>query len=330
MCVSLVILTVLALCFCKLTVQCYIDAMSSEKNIGKNLSVVSWKELPFAISKLTENWLRWEQILPEDEDEREHSRRLMPPYYFRGQEDWTWKLESTLERELNHDSSLRRMENYFGLVQELGLDEIDDLSFDLKESVQWLSSPKELFNFHHESLNFLCHLRHYGFPSPLLDWTRSWKMAAFFALSELRPDSNGYAAIYMLGQKSTFAGMSNFPDIKILDHEAVDGIPVLRRHRNQKSCYSICLIDEFEELNRFRSIARHDDELESESDDIFRDSNFMLHRFLVPHSDAGVALHELNREGINADSLFESAPELYPNEEQRLADAKRFLIRYPR
>jgi FRG domain len=48
----------------------------------------------------------------------------------------------------------------------------------------------ELENLVRGAATYMTHLRHNGFPSPLLDWSKSPHIGAYFAFSHARPDVN--------------------------------------------------------------------------------------------------------------------------------------------
>jgi hypothetical protein len=63
--------------------------------------------------------------------------------------------------------------------------------------------------------SYMAHLRHNGFPSPLLDWTRSPYVAAFFAFSKPQSDE---VAIYGFAESPNNSkfGSSTEPQIQLL------------------------------------------------------------------------------------------------------------------
>lgn len=105
-------------------------------------------------------------------------------YIFRGQADRAWKLESTLTRLLNRVS-----EN----IPASFLEEKQLNNFRTKARGLLRVSPSQL------SENELWALgQHYGLCTPLLDWTESPYIAAYFAFADPRPSESGQKTIYVL------------------------------------------------------------------------------------------------------------------------------------
>jgi len=101
---------------------------------------------------------------------------------YRGQSDSNWGLESTLERVFPEE--LFKMKSYLKIAEECK-PEIESLA-----KRKWKTLSKEeiekdaSFEADLPNIEYLVHLRHCGFPSPLLDWTRSPYVAAYFAFRE--------------------------------------------------------------------------------------------------------------------------------------------------
>jgi hypothetical protein len=108
-----------------------------------------------------------------------------------------------------------------------------------KPNYDWLELDKKM-----ESFGYLVHLRHYGFPSPLLDWSRSAYKAAFFAFQN--PSEGEYVSIYALKRNKYGDGIiSSKPEIRVQDYyknnmENIDDA----RHRFtlQEGDVTVCLI----------------------------------------------------------------------------------------
>jgi len=104
---------------------------------------------------------------------------------YRGQANHEWRLESTLER-AGHatmslgtymrkcDSARRYMGNL--IPNELKFEDPRDCDYSYRNFRSLNSIP---------NYEYLAYLRHHGFPSPLLDWTESPFVAAFFGFRHI-------------------------------------------------------------------------------------------------------------------------------------------------
>ena len=136
-----------------------------------NINVITWEE--------------FEQRL-EEVRQAEKSRGGKTDFLFRGLGDSRWPLETTLERAGHHGMAVSE---YFRLISR-AKPQIESFtpsrwslpSFPVVESSLRLPDTWNLRRFpDQETYSYMVHLRHHGFPSPLLDWTRSPYVAAFFA-----------------------------------------------------------------------------------------------------------------------------------------------------
>jgi len=138
---------------------------------------------------------------------------------------------------------------------------------------------------------YMAYLRHHGFPSPLLDWTRSPYVAAFFAFNKATEDSNSRVSIYVFGETS---------------HASGNGMPVLyrygpsvrthRRHVLQQSEYTLCCFFDdkwfFENYDTIFDQGRHQQGL--------------CWKITLPTTERSKVLRALDEYNLNAFSLFES------------------------
>ena len=139
----------------------------------------------------------------------------------------------------------------------------------------------------------MTYLRHHGFPSPLLDWSQSPFVAAFFAFSENLDDSEKQVAIFSYIED--MGGGKNISD----DQPAICGlgsyVTTHKRHFMQQCEYTICTHCLNDEIYYWS----HGDVFKK--DDKHQD---YLVKYLLPRSEAVKVLRRLDLVNINAYSLF--------------------------
>lgn len=109
------------------------------------------------------------------------------PLLFRGQSDQLWKLESTLEREYGLLAVDYYLERATACIHEITSVLGKKAFTDLVPSYQQLDLINAAWDEERSDpklpcIEYFAYLRHHGFPTPLLDWSRSPFVALFFAM----------------------------------------------------------------------------------------------------------------------------------------------------
>lgn len=219
---------------------------------------------------------------------------------FRGQSDSSWGLQTTLERELKSELSVQSyiLKILHPSVKLIDMGESSDQSQCdtlLKRSNRDLLDNLPLY----ESM---ARLRHKGFPSPLLDWTKSPYVAAFFALYPPTPANAKYAAIFVyrefLGEGKGYE--EGKAQIRHLGHWA----SIHERHFRQQSVYTIAV----REKNSILNYCRHEDAISERPYEWIKFDEIV--KYEIPSSARPEAISDLHRMNITEYSLFGSQDSL--------------------
>jgi len=262
----------------------------SEKEQQKNVS--SWAEFEKELQAIRNKLLK-------------SGAKAEPHLLFRGQENSHWALETTLER-----SGYRNMafSDYYGLISPLR-PEVETLTGAVwdkmptyNEAREWMDKPGEfsvdIVNVHgFPGYDYMVYLRHHGFPSPLLDWTRSPFVAAYFAFR--RPiERVRRASIYVYCEHPNQVKRLPRYEPVIISHGHY--VRAHRRHFLQQCEYTSCLA--FKSPVRF---VRHDEVF-----DRSKRGQDLLWKFNIPASERLNVLRLLDAHNLNAFSLFGSEESL--------------------
>jgi hypothetical protein len=126
-----------------------------------------------------------------------------PTILFRGQGNAEWTLQTTLERRLGDRWPMSLWDYYrkaYSAKHEIGAHtgRIWEIT-EPQEYFAWLKDYHSA-NFEFKEYGYLVYLRHFGFPSPLLDWAASPYIATFFAFAD-PPKEASHVAIYAFADR---------------------------------------------------------------------------------------------------------------------------------
>jgi len=220
---------------------------------------------------------------------------------YRGHRDANWRLSTTLERTT---SEQMKVSTYYLLLSAIhkhlitcGVRDVPQAITSFPEIQKAISDERPL-----PSLALLIFLRHLGFPSPLLDWTRSPYIAAFFAFQGCREEDN--VAVYCFLEKQAKSTMSTRDNPNRIVEMGVIGeyVATHKRHFLQQSNYTLCLARDCEN-HAAQEFASYEAHLANNGEDF---PEAIIIKFVVPGSEKTRALQELDKMNINAYSLFGS------------------------
>jgi hypothetical protein len=263
----------------------------------------------FSPTFLVSSWEDCEQKLREIEAENTGSHSGV---WFRGLPDATWPLTTTLER---------RREQVFevGEYYKLMIRTLPDIEAFTEKTwllPNWSAPERDFAKYFREmpAFGYMAHLRHHGFPSPLLDWSRSPYVAAYFAFAGASSKSADKVAIFAYSEtpNNTKVTISDQP------HICSHGGMALRthiRHFRQQSCYTVCV--ERPNPDRRWRFASHEKVFESCSSEQDK-----LYKIEIPSTERIKVLRLFDRYNLNDLSLFGSDESLMETLAFRLIDSR--------
>lgn len=248
--------------------------------------------------KTLENWEQFEEAINELEQQRlqkqQETALKISEYLYRGQSDSSWLLETTLDRFFEKEINLKY---YYGIILSAKpkIETFTGLEWNVPKYEKyeaWLNKMGTLSSGEFIAYEYMAYLRHHGFPSPLLDWTASPYIAAFFAFNNVPKDTK-YVSIFVFCERSSGLKTSSSNETTI--RSLGPYVKAHKRHFLQQSQYTICTIHR----NDGHYYAKHQDIVDRNDD--FQN---LMWKFNVPRSERKSALMRLNQMNINAFSLF--------------------------
>ncbi|MCJ7693885.1 MAG: FRG domain-containing protein [Anaerolineaceae bacterium] len=216
------------------------------------------------------------------------------PLLFRGQENASWPITTTLERKVDGEYELMK---YMELVLSYS-HEIEVFKGKNKWNLpDFLNVESEILEKQYISpyIDYLIYMRQFGFPSPLLDWTLSPNIAAYFAVSGQKADESSAVYVYIekpSGNKGFWVASHR---IIVIDSRLGND----RRHLTQQACYTIATIWKDNEKRHYFSSHNHIFSKGSTHQDI-------LIKIIIPPLVRKNALIALNHDDINHYTLFDT------------------------
>ncbi len=224
---------------------------------------------------------------------------------FRGQANACWHLETTLEREVGEQFPIceyyKKIRNIRNKVSAFTQSEwvCPETHQEITTAINDFASGPDAAP---PAVDYLAYLRHHGFPSPLLDWSTSPFVAAFFAFRHIHAackSATPRVAVYQYIEYNGHGKGRNPLGPKIIS--IGPNIKTHPRHFLQQSQYTICIKKEPTDWLFWQ----HKDVLKENEPD-----QDVLRKLTIPTSERVTALTDLRKYNVTAHSLFASEDSL--------------------
>lgn len=254
----------------------------------------------------------WEDFESEIKRFDDPSRKPWDEVWFRGQSNATWRLCTSLERRAEKPWSVA---NYLNRIMEIqpAVETFTGNQFKMPspKEVEQFCREYDLFDWKiRDFATYLAHLRHGGFPSPLLDWTASPYVAAYFAFHNARHD--GDVAIYAYREWAAGIKMHGSDAPSIVSFGPL--IKTHKRHFRQQSRYTTCV--QFD--NGQWGFRPHDDVFGLTN----RGEQDLLWKISIPASERLKVMHFCDKVNLNEFTLFDSEEGLLETQAMRVFDLR--------
>ena len=254
-----------------------------------------------------DSWEKFEEQLKILENERlQHNYQSY--FIYRGQEDSALNLLTTLER----DGQEMTLKEYYHLISVVKpqIESFTGVNWNILSYPngidKWLKENSSIIPHafgvspdFQEVYSYMIYLRHYGFPSPMIDWTISPYVSAYFAFRrKLRDVQN--VSIYVYLESKSEIGLKSGGSSEPFIYPLGPYVGTDRRHFIQQSQYTICVVhdDEWRYAPHENAFSRCDPDQDA------------LWKFNIPYSERLKVLRLLDSYNINALSLFSSEESL--------------------
>lgn len=197
------------------------------------------------------------------------------PKMYRGQANSTWSLRTSFHRNTNGFT----FEDYFELIHKMAdhLGTLENRNIEI-ETGEGLGS-------------FLAYLQHNGYPTPLLDFSLSPFIAAYFAFSDYNEKSEN-VSIYMFDYNKWTSHYKQVYDYHALDSHVSVFNPKINGNKKQVSQWGYYyLFTNLENIESHIALTKNEEQL-------------YLRKFVLSQSQKMYALLELESMGITKFSLF--------------------------
>jgi hypothetical protein len=254
------------------------------------------------------SWEEFEEQLKIFEHERIQKKSLSK-FLYRGQGDHTQKLLTTLERDGHERLSLKGYHHLISVVKPQ-IESFTGVNWNILSYPtgidKWLSENDTIIpnafgsspEFQ-ETYSYMAYLRHYSFPSPFLDWTKSPYVAAYFAFKK-SPHCKNSVSIYIYLETTSNIGLKCGSSKEPHIYKFGPYVKTDRRHFLQQSHYTICIFNDGEW--RYAPHEKAFDRCDPNQDVVWK--------FSIPSSERLKVLRLLDGYNINALSLFGSEESL--------------------
>jgi UDP:flavonoid glycosyltransferase YjiC (YdhE family) len=250
----------------------------------------------------------WEEAQAKIEEVRAQypSKKIL----FRGQSNESWKLQSTLERKTSKEFDV-----FSYLILALrARNEIEAFTGkrwdipDVASLEQSFATKAQDIGVYFPAYDYLAYLRQHGFPSPLLDWSESPNIAAYFAFSDC---DDFDPAIYCYVERPNDYKWGDLIEPVITVHGPY--VTADKRHFSQRAWYTVST--RFGLASERHIFSSHENVFDREHEE-----QDVLIKIIIPKNEKMKVLKSLYDFNINHYTLFLSEDSLIKSLEFKTFD----------